>query len=74
MSGTIPAQVNTLVSRICFEQLALLKAIQSRKLEEIFAVFCSDPLVSCTIPEARLLFEEMTENTKAYLKMYDAES
>ncbi len=71
MSGKIPEQINTLVSRICFEQLALLKAIQNRNLEEIFAVFCSDPLVSCTIPEARLLFDEMTDNTKAYLKMYN---
>ena len=70
MSGAIPPQVNTLVSRICFEQQALLQAIQNRNLEEIFAVFCGDPLVTCTISEARELFDEMVENTAGYLKMY----
>ena len=70
MSGSIPPQVNTLVSRICFEQLALLEAIQNRSLDEIFAVFCGDPLVTCTISEAKQLFVKMVEHTKEYLEMY----
>ena len=74
MSGMIPAQVNTLVSRICFEQLALLEAIQNRNLEEIFAVFRRDPLVTWTIQEAGKLFSKMVENTAAYLMMYSCQS
>lgn len=70
MSGKIPATAASLVSRICFEQLALLEAIEHRSLQEIFAVFCEDPLVTCSLPDARELFDKMVENTKEYLQMY----
>ena len=70
MSGAIPYTVSSLVSRVCYEQLALQEAIAHRRLDEIFAVFCMDPLVSCSMKEAKMLFDEMVENTKEYLGMY----
>ena len=70
MSGAIPYTVSSLVSRVCYEQLALQEAIAHRRLDEIFAVFCMDPLVSCSMKKAKMLFDEMVENTKEYLGMY----
>jgi hypothetical protein len=37
----------------------------------IFGAFASDPLVTCNIKDARKLFDEMVENTKAYLTDYN---
>lgn len=70
MSGAIPPAAAGLVSRVCFEQMALLEAINHRNLEEIFTVFCEDPLVTCSMREARELFEKMVANTAEYLGMY----
>ena len=69
-AGEIPQSIYPLVSRICGQQEILSDAIAHRDLERIFAVFANDPLVTCGMENARKLFGEMCENTKAYLTMY----
>jgi len=70
MSGAIPASVNQLVSKICYEQQLILEAVEKRDLDLAFVAFASDPLVTCSLADARRLFDEMVENTKHYLGMY----
>ncbi|MBR2883233.1 MAG: alpha-glucosidase/alpha-galactosidase [Clostridia bacterium] len=71
MAGEIPAEIYPLVSRICGEQEALNDAIAKRDLDLIFNCFANDPLVTCSIKDAKKLFREMIENTKEYLTMYE---
>lgn len=70
-AGEIPKEIYPLISRVCGEQEALSDAIAKRDVERIFEVFSNDPLVTCNLSDARKLFEEMVENTKQYLDMYD---
>ena len=49
----------------------LSQAIAERDLDKIFQVFSNDPLVTCSLSDAKKLFDEMVENTKEYLTMYD---
>ena len=70
MAGEVPTAVHPLVSRICAEQEAVTEAIADRNLGRIFDAFASDPLVTCSMADARLLFKEMVMNTKAYLTDY----
>ncbi len=71
LAGSIPSSIYPLVSKICAEQEAVAKAIANRDIEAIFNAFASDPLVTCGLKDARALFDEMVENTKAYLKDYN---
>lgn len=71
MSGKIPPVVNQLVAKICSEQMTVLDGINNRNLDEIFAAFSADPLVTCGLKEARELFDEMISNTSKYLTMYN---
>jgi len=70
-AGLIPEPIYPLVSRICFEQEALATAIHNRDLKAIFAQFVNDPLVTCSIKDAKKLFKEMCLNTKKYLTSYN---
>ncbi len=71
LAGNIPNSIYPLVSKICTEQEAVFEAIANRDIEAIFNAFASDPLVTCSIGDARKLFDEMVENTKAYLTDYN---
>lgn len=73
-AGNIPETIYPLVARICGEQEAVFDAIMNRDVNAIFAVFVSDPLVTCGYDDAKKLFREMCENTKKYLTMYDLDS
>ncbi len=73
MAGNIPKAIYPLVSRICNEQESLNEAIANRDVDAIFSVFANDPLVTCSLSDARKLFKEMIANTKKYLTMYDIE-
>lgn len=70
-AGDVPSAILPLVSRICAEQEALSEAIANRDVRRVFAVFASDPLVTCSLSDAKKLFREMCENTRDYLGMYD---
>ena len=71
MAGNIPNSIYPLVSKICTEQESVAEAIFNRDIEAIFSAFASDPLVTCNLTDARKLFDEMVENTKAYLTDYN---
>lgn len=72
-AGAIPQSIYPLISRASGEQEIVFEGIKERDLEKIFSGFANDPLVTCGMENARKLFIEMCENTKAYLKMYDLE-
>ena len=70
-AGEIPTEIYPLVSKICSEQEAVSKAIANRDIEAIFEAFSSDPLVTCSLADARKMFDEMVNNTKKYLTDYN---
>jgi len=70
-AGEIPCEIYPLVSKICSEQEAVAKAIAERDVDAIFEAFASDPLVTCSLKDARKMFDEMVENTKNYLTDYN---
>jgi len=70
-AGPVPKEIYPLISRICSEQELVSDAIAERDLDKIFAAFANDPLVTCSLADAKKLFKEMCENTKAYLSMYN---
>ena len=70
-AGEVPASILPLVSRISDQQENISAAIAERDVEKIFACFTNDPLVTCSVSDARALFTEMCENTKEYLTSYD---
>ena len=70
-AGPVPLSILPLVSRICTEQELVSEGIAQRDLDKIFAAFVSDPLVTCSLPEAKALFREMVLNTKEYLTDFD---
>ena len=73
-AGSVPAQIMPLVGRVCCLQEAVSDAIARRDLNDIFDCFAADPLVTCTMKDAKLLFKEMVENTANYLPDYDLSS
>ena len=73
-AGEVPASILPLVSRISAQQENISAAIAERDLEKIFACFTNDPLVTCSLSDARKLFREMCENTKKYLGSYNIDS
>ena len=70
-AGPIPTEIYPMVARICGEQELVSTGIAERNLNKLFAAFANDPLVTCGLEDAKKLFKEMCENTKAYLGMYD---
>ena len=70
LAGEVPEEIYPLVSKICLEQEQVAEGIAERNVEKIFDAFAGDPLVRCDRTEARKMFDEMCENTKAYLGMY----
>ena len=71
MAGNVPKSIYPLVSRICTQQENISQAIAERDLDALFYTFVNDPLVTCSMEDAKKLFNEMIENTKEYLKSYD---
>ena len=71
MAGNIPDEIYPLVSRICTQQENISEAIAERDIEKLFAAFVNDPLVTCSLDDAKKLFTEMIENTKEYLTSYN---
>jgi len=71
MSGKIPPIVNQLVSKVSAEQELVLDAVEKRDLNLAYHAFAADPLTTCSLADSKVLFDEMIENTKHYLKMYN---
>ncbi len=71
LAGPVPLEIYPLVSRVCGEQELVFEGIISRDVQKIFAAFANDPLVTCSLSDARSLSREMCGNTREYLSMYD---
>ncbi|MBQ8292164.1 MAG: alpha-glucosidase/alpha-galactosidase [Clostridia bacterium] len=70
-AGEVPLRVNALVMRIIEEQEAVVEAGMTGDYELAFSVFVNNPNVNLPFAAARKLFDEMLENTKAYLPFYE---
>lgn len=70
-AGAIPMEIFPMIARICGEQELVSEGIAARDMGKIFAAFANDPLVTCSLSDARRLFQEMCENTREYLSTYD---
>ena len=71
LAGSVPSPIYPLVARVCGAQERLSECIARRDLGGIFEVFSNDPLVTCSLADAKKLFREMCENTAKYLGMYE---
>ena len=71
MAGEIPRNIYALIARIVGEQEMVLEAAFTRNLDLAFDAFANDPLVTINRDDAKVLFDQMIENTKAYLTMYN---
>ena len=71
MAGEIPANIYGLISRVVGVQEMTLDAAFKRDLNLAFQAFTLDPLVNIRLDDAKTLFDEMIENTKEYLTMYN---
>lgn len=69
-AGPVPMEIYGLIAPQCANQEVLAQAAANRDLETAFRVFAQDPNVRLSLKDARALFDEMIENTKAYLGEY----
>jgi len=70
IAGPIPMSIYGQVARVISEQEQVVQAGLERNLEKAYAAFRNDPLVTIPDDQSRVLFDEMVENTKTYLKDY----
>ncbi len=71
LAGNIPEEIYPLVVRICAEQETVSETVANRDIKGIFNAFVNDPLVTCSLTDAKQLFKEMCLNTKDYLSSFD---
>ncbi len=70
--GDLPPAVFALTIDHVAVQEMVVEAAVTRDLDLAFQAFCKDPQVKrLNLTEARALFDEMIENTKEYLTMYN---
>ena len=70
-AGAVPMPIYSLIARVVGVQELTAEGIKERNIEKVFRAFANDPLVTCGVEDARKLFDEMVENTKEYLGMFD---
>lgn len=66
-AGRMNNEVHNMVARHVGNHETIIKAALTRDKELAFAAFINDPLVTCSLSDSKKLFNEMLENTKAYL-------
>ena len=66
VAGEIPKEIYPLISRICTQQEVLSDAIAERNLDRIFEVFANDPLVTCSLSEAKELVVSTANAVRGY--------
>jgi alpha-galactosidase len=67
MAGKLPSTVNGLVTRHVYNQETLVTSGLLNDYELAFAAFVNDPLVNLSLSDGKELYDEMLDNTKAYL-------
>ena len=70
LAGDVPMSIYSLVARVVGEEETIVEAAVKRDLEIAFKAFSNDALVNLELKDARKLFDEMVNNTKAYLTEY----
>ena len=70
-AGELPREIYPLITRLLGEQELVIEAAFERNLDKAFMAFSNNPLVTINSKDARKLFDEMIDNTKEYLKMYN---
>lgn len=70
MAGNIPANVMTLMAQTIMNQNCVVEAGLKRDLDLAFVAFSKDPLVTTSLDDTKMLFDEMIHNTESYLKDY----
>lgn len=66
-AGELPMEVGNLVLQHTMNQELILKAALQKDKDLAFKAFINDPLVNIDIHDAEVLFDQMLQNTKAYL-------
>ncbi|UKS24572.1 alpha-glucosidase/alpha-galactosidase [Paenibacillus sp. HWE-109] len=66
-AGELPMEVNNLVLQHTMNQELIMKAALQKDKGLAFHAFVSDPLVNLDVNQAEVLFDQMLQNTKAYL-------
>ena len=69
-AGEMPSPILGLTERIVANQQMIVEAVQKRDLGLAFEAFINDPQNTLDMPTSKKLFDEMLDNTKAYLSMY----
>ena len=67
VAGPIPNPIYGMVARHVSNQEAIVQAVLTGDKDLAFSAFINDPLVTITYDEAYKMFQEMLDNTKAYL-------
>ncbi|MBU3112779.1 family 4 glycosyl hydrolase [Clostridium lacusfryxellense] len=69
LAGKLPDNIHSLVHRVAMNQETILRATLDKDKKLAFTAFVNDPLVvNISLKDERLLFNEMFDNTKEYLK------
>jgi len=69
MAGKLPDNVLGLMHRVVMNQETILKATLAKDKKLAFTAFVNDPLLAnISLIDAQILFNEMFDNTKKYLK------
>lgn len=70
MAGNVPPTILPQIAQVCAIQECVAEACLRRDLEMAFCGFACDPLMTLGTADARKLFNEMVDNTGAYLTEY----
>ncbi|MGN0149826.1 MAG: alpha-glucosidase/alpha-galactosidase [Clostridia bacterium] len=66
-AGKMSNEIGAMVSRHVKNHKTILKAALTKNKDLAFTAFINDPLVTCSYKDAKVLFDEMLQNTKKYL-------
>ena len=69
-AGQLPMSIYPLIARVVAAQELVVNSVCNRDVEDAFRAFANDPLMPLNPIEARKLFDEMVNNTAAYLTSY----
>ena len=69
-AGPMPSSILGLTEKIVVNQMLTVDAVMKKDLDIAFEAFINDPQNHLDMETSRKLFDEMVENTKAYLTMY----
>ena len=70
-AGEMPSGILGLTEKIVVNQMLIVEAVMKKDLSIAFEAFINDPQNNLDMETSKKLFDEMIENTKAYLTMYN---